>query len=67
MKRAEGCDSLEVVDVELRSWVCSTSCFESDPHKVFSKEIVEDAIAEGAILFENFVYNVLNLISIVAL
>lgn len=67
MKRAEGYDSLVVVDVELGIWVCCTSCFESDPHKVFAENIVEDTVTKGAILVENFVYNVLRLVSNVAL
>lgn len=67
MKRAEGCDSLVVVDVELGIWVCSTSCFEGDPHKVFAENIVEDTVTKGAILVENLVYNVLRLVSNVAL
>lgn len=67
MKRAEGYDSLVVVDVELGIWVCSTSRFEGDPHKVFAENIVEDTVTKGAILVENFVYNVLRLVSNVAL
>ena len=67
MKRAEGCDSLVVVDVELCIWVCSTSCFESDPHKVFAEDSKEDTVTKGTILVENFVYNVLRVISKVAL
>lgn len=67
MKIAEGCDSLVVVDVELCIWVCSTSCFESDLYKVFADDIVEDTVTKGTILVEYFVYNVLRLVSNVAL
>jgi hypothetical protein len=42
--RAKGHNSLVIIDVELRIWVRSTGCFESDPYKVFSNHIVEDAV-----------------------
>lgn len=40
-----GCDSLVVIDVELRVWVDSASCFERDPYEVLSENIVEDTVA----------------------
>jgi hypothetical protein len=62
-----GCHSLVVIDVELGIWVNSTSCFESDPHVVFTDNPLEDTVTKGTILVENFIQNVLGSISNVAL
>jgi hypothetical protein len=66
-KKAEGYDSLVVVDVELCLWVCGTSCFEGDPNKVFTKDIGEDTATKGTILVEDLIHDVLVLISNIAL
>jgi hypothetical protein len=58
-RRAQRFNSLVVVDVELRIWVRSTSCFESDPHKVLTNDVVENAVPQRTILIENLVHNVL--------
>jgi hypothetical protein len=60
-------NSLVVIDVELRIWVCSTGCLESNSYVIFSNHIVEDAVTERAILVENLVHNVLGKVSDVPL
>ena len=46
--------------------VGNTSRLKSDPQKVLSENIVEDAAAQGAIFVEDFIHNILKLISYVA-
>lgn len=59
MRRHRSFGLLVVIDVKLCIRVCSTSRLESDPHKVLADNIVKDTVAQGTILVEDFIQNIL--------
>ena len=48
-----------IVDVELRIGVCGASSLESDVDKGLAKEVVKHGGAEGTIIVENFIHDIL--------
>jgi hypothetical protein len=54
---------LVIIDVQLRRGIHRARGLEGNPHKVLAQHAGENAVAEGAVLIEDFIDNVLYIIS----